>query len=301
MKTTLKFRSVFFALTFYLIAIPVFQNINAQEKPEKNRLRLKVDYVKIMGGEIYFDIGATARIDKENIDVANIDVIISNEFDGEEIELGKAMTNMNGKSRFILESLSRLTPDSTNTYNVSISFKGNDAFTRASKSISFKDAKIKANIITKDSVHYISATLLDASTDSILADRLLNVQVQRLFRPLPIGKEFNSTDENGTILVPIEEGIPGVDGKLTFEVVLKESDDYGTVKALVEAPIGVPVVDESTFDKRTMWSPRNKTPLFLLIVPNLLIFGMWGIIVYLTVNLFKISKTKNQNQKNENI
>jgi hypothetical protein len=281
--------------------MPVFQNINAQEKSEKNRLRLKVDYVKIMGGEIYFDIGATARIDKENIDVANIDVIISNEFDGEEIELGKAMTNMNGKSRFILESLSRLTPDSTNTYNVSISFKGNDAFTRASKSISFKDAKIKANIITKDSVHYISATLLDASTDSILADRLLNVQVQRLFRPLPIGKEFNSTDENGTILVPIEEGIPGVDGKLTFEVVLKESDDYGTVKALVEAPIGVPVVDESTFDKRTMWSPRNKTPLFLLIVPNLLIFGMWGIIVYLTVNLFKISKTKNQNQKNENI
>ena len=299
MKTTLKFRSVFFALTFYLIAMPVFQNIIAQEKPEKNRLRLKVDYVKIMDGEIYFDIGASARIDKENIDVANIDVIISNEFDGEEVELGKVKTNMNGKSRFVLESLSLLTLDSTNTYNITISFKGNDAFKRASKSISFKDAKIKANIITKDSVHYISATLLDASTDSILANRLLNVQVQRLFRPLPIGKEFNSTDENGTILVSIEEGIPGVDGKLTFEVVLKESDDYGTVKALIEAPIGVPIVEESTFDKRTMWSPRNKTPLFLLIVPNLLIIGMWGIIVYLTVNLFKISKPKIE--KNENI
>lgn len=292
MKTTLKFRSVFFAFTFCLIVMPVFQNINAQEKPEKNRLRLKVDYVKIMDGEIYFDIGATARIDKENIDVANIDVIISNEFDGEEVELGKVKTNMNGKSRFVLESLGQLTPDSTKTYNITILFKGNDAFKRASKSISFKDAIIKANIITKESINYISASLLDAHKDSLLADRLLNVQVQRLFRPLPIGKEFNSTDENGTILVPIEEGIPGVDGNLTFEVVLKESDDYGTVKALVEAPIGIPIVDESTFDKRTMWSPRNKTPLFLLIVPNLLILGIWGIIVYLTVNLFKISKLK---------
>ena len=292
MKTTLKFRSVFFAFTFCLIVMPVFQNINAQEKPEKNRLRLKVDYVKIMDGEIYFDIGATARIDKENIDVANIDVIISNEFDGEEVELGKVKTNMNGKSRFVLESLGQLTPDSTKTYNITILFKGNDAFKRASKSISFKDAIIKANIITKDSINYISASLLDAQKDSLLADRLLNVQVQRLFRPLPIGKEYNSTDENGTILVPIEEGIPGVDGKLTFEVVLKESDDYGTVKAIIEAPLGVPIVDESTFDKRTMWSPRNKTPLFLLIVPNLLILGIWGIIVYLTVNLFKISKLK---------
>ncbi len=75
----------------------------------------------------------------------------------------------------------------------------------------------------------------------------------------------------------LEEGIPGVDGNLTFEVVLKESDDYGTVKAMVNAPIGIPIVDESTFDERTMWSPRNKTPLFLLIFPNLLIFGMWGI------------------------
>ena len=119
------------------------------------------------------------------------------------------------------------------------------------------------------------------------------MQIQRLFRSLPIGEEYNYTDENGTILVPIEKGIPGVDGILTLEVVLKDSDDYGTVKAMVKAPVGVPIVEESTFDQRTMWSPRNKTPLFLLIFPNLLIFGIWGIIIYLIINLFKITKLKN--------
>jgi hypothetical protein len=295
-----KIRKMFSAIFFLILLIPVFQKLYAQDA-EKNRVRLKADYVKIMDGEIYFDIGATSRVNNENIDVANITLIISNEFNDEETELGKVTTNMEGKAKFVLKSLAAIKPDSTNTYNVVISFMGNDGFKRASKSISFKDAIIKANIITKDSVNYMSATLIDASKDSLLSNQLLNVQVQRLFRPLRIGKEFNSTDENGTILVPIEEGIPGVDGILTFEVVLKESDDYGTVKAIVEAPLGIPIVDESTFDERTMWSPRNKTPLFLLIVPNLLIFGMWGIIVYLTVNLFKISKIKNQNQKNENI
>ena len=109
---------------------------------------------------------------------------------------------------------------------------------------------------------------------------------------IKIGEDFYSTDENGTIIVPIEEGMPGVDGILTFEVVLNDSDDYGTVKALVKAPIGIPIVDESTFDDREMWSPRNKTPLFLLILPNILTFGMWIIIIYLIINLFRIFKTK---------
>lgn len=112
-----------------------------------------------------------------------------------------------------------------------------------------------------------------------------------MFKPLRIGEEFNSTDDEGSILVPIDDGIPGVDGNLGIEVVLNERDDYGTVKAVVFAPIGVSIVDESTFNQRTMWSPRTKTPIFLLIFPNLLIFGIWGFIIYLIFNLFKLSKS----------
>ena len=137
----------------------------------------------------------------------------------------------------------------------------------------------------------MTATLIDVNTNSPIVDESLTVQVQRLFRPLRIGEEFNFTDDEGSIIVPIENDIPGVDGNLTFEVVLYESDDYGTVKALVSSPIGIPIIDESTFDQRTMWSPRNKTPIFLLIFPNLLIIGIWGLIVYLTLNLFKLSKS----------
>ncbi|MCK4562765.1 MAG: hypothetical protein KAT78_07650, partial [Flavobacteriaceae bacterium] len=137
----------------------------------------------------------------------------------------------------------------------------------------------------------ITATLFDANTNNPIVDESLTVQVQRLFNPLPIGEEFNNTDDNGSILVPIENGIPGIEGNLAIEVVLNESDNYGTVKVIVNAPFGVPIVDESTFDQRTMWSPRNKTPIFLLIFPNLLIIGIWGFIIYLFINLFKLSKS----------
>jgi len=272
----------------FLVVLSVFlcTSVFAQDK-----VRLKAEYVKVMNEGVYFDIQATAKVNDENVNVSNIELVIYNLVGDEQVELGKTKTNMQGKSRFKLKDLSTIKPDSSNTYNIDISFAGNDKFSDASKSISFKNADIVAKLVTIDSVNYVTATLIDKSTDSLLVGQSLKVQIQRLFKPLPIGEEFNETDEDGTILVSIPEGIPGVDGIIAIEVVLSESDEFGTVKAIVNAPIGKPIVDESTFDERTMWSPRSKTPLFLLIFPNLLTFAIWGIIIYLITNLFKINKS----------
>lgn len=287
MRCRLKFRSVYLALIAVCLLNLYSDNTFAQ-KVEKNRLRIAVDYVKIMDAEVFFNIRASARVNKETIRLSNIELTLSNEFDDEEVQLGKVITNMDGEGKFRLKGLEALRPDSTNTYTVTVAFHGSDHFKRASKSISFKDAVIQVKMQTKDSLNLISATLLDAVTLDPIPDQNLSVQVQRLFRPLGIGDPFNKTDDEGSILVPIEEGIPGIDGNLNLEVVLKESEEFGTVKAIVNAPVGVPFESESTFDQRTMWSPRNKTPLFLLIFPNIITFGMWAFIFYLIVNLFKI-------------
>lgn len=286
MKNQLKFKTVFlvFLSVFFLTS-------GFSQEVEKSKVRLKANYIKVMGGEVSFDINASAKVNDENIQVPDLDLTIYNEVDDEKIKLGEIKTDVNGEGKFVLESLNSIKPDSTKTYNVSISFKGNDSFSRASKSLSFRDAAIEAKLITEDSINYISATLIDNSTDSLIVGALLRVQIQRLFNPLRIGEEYNITDDDGMVVVSIPEGIPGVDGNLIFEVVLSESDDFGTVKAIFQAPVGSIKVDESTFDQRAMWSPRNKTPLFMLIFPNLLILGIWGIIIYLIINLFKIAKS----------
>ncbi|MBL4938794.1 MAG: hypothetical protein JKY16_00620 [Lutibacter sp.] len=287
MKKQIYIRRFFFILLSVLCITSSFA-----QKTKKSKVRLKAKYVKVMESEIYFDIAASSKVKKKNIKVANIELNIYNTYEDEKILIGKTITNMKGKSRFSLKDLNSLQQDTiTNSYNILITFKGDDFFKKAKKSIGFKNASLEAKLVTKDSVNYITATLKDVSTDSLISNIPLTVQLQRLFQPLFIGKEFNITDSDGTIVVPIEEGLPGIDGNLTFEVVLNDSDEYGTVIAIVNAPIGKHIVDESTFDERTMWSPRNKTPLFLLIFPNLLIFGVWGLIIYLSINLFKITKS----------
>jgi len=291
MRDQLKFRFICLTLLLVFTCGTGFQKLYAQDAKKKNSVRLKINYFKVMGEEVYFNIRATSKIGKSNTNVSNIEITVYNEIDDERIELGTATTNMNGECRFVVNDFNTIKSDSLNTYNVLVTFKGNDEFKKAKKSISYKNADIEAKLITKDSVNYIMASLKDAHKDSLIGNTSLTVQVKRLFQPLFIGDEFNVTDESGEILVPVEDGIPGIDGKLTIEVVLSDSDIYGTVIAPVIAPIGKIIVDESTFDQRKMWSSRDKTPIFLLIFPNLIIFGMFFIIVYLSFNLIKISKS----------
>jgi len=237
----------------------------------------------------YLDIKASARINKQTTDIVGIELLVVNEIDDEEIELGTLTTDQKGEGVFALD-LNGLKADSLNTYSLSVSFKGTDSLRRASRTVQFKDAALVANLVTRDSVHYIEAVLKDAVTDSLLVEQNVKVQVQRLFAPLVLSEEINLTDEAGTILVAIPEGIPGVNSKLTIETVLEDSDDYGTVKAILDAAVGVPIVDESTFDERTLWAPRNKTPIFILLFTGLLVVGTWGTILYLIRILTKIAK-----------
>ena len=258
---------------------------------EKHKVRLNGQYVKIMDGEVYINVKATSRIDRQNVGIAGAHIMVSNEVGDDEISLGHVMTDENGEGRLTLPGLSALKMDSTFTYNIRAMFKGNDTLSRASTSISVKDVNILAKVVEKDSTNYLSAQLIDTATDSVLVDQSLFTQVDRLIRPLRFGEEFNNTDEEGSILVEIPKDIPGIDGNLLLEVVLSESEDYGTVKARVNAQVGIPVVKESTFNSRTMWAPKNKAPMYLLIIANFIIFGIWITILYLIRNLFKISKS----------
>ena len=272
---------------FFILCIG--SSLIAQNK--KERVRLNADYVKVTGKEHYLDIKASARIDRQTVAVAKIDLTVAKVIDDEETEIGVTRTNGDGIARFVIEDFASIQPDSTGVYNLIVIFDGNDMFKKASRDVTFRDATIATELIVKDSLNYIGARITDTALDSALTETDLNVQVERLFRPWKIGEDFYTTDDEGYIEVLIPEGIPGVDGNLNLEVVLKESDDYGTVKTVLEAPVGTVIEDESTFDQRTMWSPRGKTPIVLLWITFSFIIVVWGIFIYLFRNLFRIVKS----------
>ena len=257
---------------------------------DKERLRLSTSYTKVMEGPVYLDFQTSARIDKTNVTVPDAELEIYYEVDGEEFPLGTTTTGPTGKAQFTLKGIEAIQPDSTGLYIVGAAFAGNETFRKASSSVEFRDAVLSAKLVQKDSLNYIEATLKDKVLDSTIADALIKVQVERMFSPLVVSEEFLMTDESGSINVEIPGDIPGKDGNLAMEVVIEENDDYGTVKAQLDAPVGTPIVHTSTYDQRTLWGRSSRTPLFILFFTGLLVFGSWGLIFYLLFNLYKIAK-----------
>lgn len=287
MKDLYKYRALL------LLGFVMLGSVLAYAQDKKYRARVSLQYTKIMDKESYIGISAKYK-GKDGFDQASDLEFSIYKVDQNDslIYLGKVKTNENGKAKFLLAA-DELENEEATVFNYIAKIENNERFEDGETSVSFSVANLTAKIEMIDSVNQISAVLTDASGIP-LQEVPLRVGLKRLYGSLQIGENRYETDENGSILIPLVDPMPGVDGNLNFEVVLNENDTYGTIKAMVNAPIGVPVVEESTFDERTMWSPPTKTPLYLLIFPNLIILGVWLPILILTFNLYRISKSKTQ-------
>ncbi|RLD24274.1 MAG: hypothetical protein DRI71_03050 [Bacteroidetes bacterium] len=272
-------------LGFYMLVL----SPHSQAQDKQYKARLSVDYQKIMGDKASLLINGKFKGEDGYEPTTHLSLNVYQEIQEDSLVLvGQTVTDNKGNAQFDLASV-ETAGDSIVKYTYVVKIEDSERFKDLKKSVSYQETNLSAEAIVQDSVNYISAKFTDGMGDPIEGAKL-TVMVDRLFAPLTIGKSSYKTDDDGTILVPIEEPLPGVDGILTFEVML-DSRKYGIVRTIFDAPIGVPVVDLSTFDDRTMWSPPSKTPLFLWIFPNLLILGIWTIIVILISNLYKIYKS----------
>jgi hypothetical protein len=285
-------KNVVFILTLGLIVCAILKGYTQNDK---KKARVTLGFNKIMEEESNLTISAKFK-GEEGFEPAIglvFEVFTVFELDSL-VNVGRITTNMEGEGKFIFDNFTSKNADSTGTYNYLVSATDSREFSDVEKSITFKDADIYTEVITMEGgINAIKAILIDSHSKDLIADQQLQLQVQRLFRPLRIGEEFIATDETGTIIVPIDPGIPGVHGDLTIEVVLNESEEYGTLIARITGNLGTPVVDQSTFEERTMWSPGTKTPIFLLLSFNSIMIGIWIIILFLIFNLTKIYKSKN--------
>lgn len=111
---------------------------------------------------------------------------------------------------------------------------------------------------------------------------------------LPAGdEETYTTDSSGTVAVDLKkDSLPG-DLKGNYVLAARADDNEELGNLLIErtVPWGlVTKTDNSFFQKRTLWTTRFRTPLWLLFMAYSIVIGVWGTIIYLIVQLYKIIK-----------
>ena len=156
-----------------------------------------------------------------------------------------------------------------------------------------EDAIISIDFSEEDDTKMIIAKAVDQEGIPI-EDLELYFYVQRTFSLLPVGDEFNSTDEEGIIEVEFPNDLPGdVNGNVIIVTKIIESDFYNDLAIEKTKNWGIPIeIQDQKDEKRSLWAAAANAPMSLIFIVSALILSVWYIIRYILYKLYRISKIK---------
>src|ERR1022692_4576833 len=78
------------------------------------------------------------------------------------------------------------------------------------------------------------------------------------------------------------------DKKIVAKV--EDNDQYGNLLIEKTVPWGAKFIPVNSFDKRTLFATSGKAPVWLLLIVGSIVISVWGVLILLVINLFKIKK-----------
>lgn len=121
----------------------------------------------------------------------------------------------------------------------------------------------------------------------------IKLGVKRHGSILAIGEdETVTTDSLGMASSEFKkDSLPGDEnGNLILMARVEDHDAFGNLEFEKSVPWGRPLQYESNFGKRSLWATGDKIPIWLLSIACLIIFSVWGTLIYLIFRLIKIRK-----------
>ncbi len=157
-------------------------------------------------------------------------------------------------------------------------------------------AKIKIDTASAEGTRTITVQVMKYEKNEWLPakDVEMKVGIQRHSSILTAGdEETYTTDSSGTVNVVLKkDSMPGdQNGHIFLIAKVEDNDQFGNMLIEKTVPWGVSIKPETNFfNQRTLWSTRFKTPLWLLFMAYSIVFVVWGAIIYLVLQIFKIKK-----------
>lgn len=152
-----------------------------------------------------------------------------------------------------------------------------------------KKAKINLSFENRDSVNICKVYV--SSGDSAVKEVSVKLFIQGMFSQLQIGRDA-ATNEEGIAVFTLSKDIRA-DGNGKIIVIAKIEDDgnYANTETKAQITWGIKkVVPDSGSLPRSLWASRERAPVYLIIVANLIILGVWGTLIYVIVQVVKLKK-----------
>jgi hypothetical protein len=171
-------------------------------------------------------------------------------------------------------------------------FDGDGKYAPTKADLTMSPARI---LISTSEDKKITASLMELK-DKVwipVKDVDVKIAVRRLGGDLPVNESPTfTTDSTGTASADFKrDSIPGDSkGNIILVAKVEDNDQYGNLSVEKTVPWGAKFEYASTFNRRTFFATGNKAPIWLLVVAISIIIAVWGILIYLVFNVFKIKK-----------
>ena len=278
----------------------------AQDKTAKGAIKIDLTYHQLNNDLPVIKVSAKTKKEKKFQPVAG--VVINLFFNAETSQgfMGRVTTNSNGAGSLTMPVRFKDELDSLSTFKFIGTLIQNDSFEDQSTELEISKAKIELTLEDIDSARTIHAIVLAFQDTGWVAqpETEIKLVVRRLMSDLSATEEETfTTDKNGEASAEFSLNIPGdAQGNIVIGAKIDDHETYGSLVSTKSAKWGVPLDPDNSFAKsfakRTLWATRDKTPLWLLIFPNLIIVTVWGIIFYLVYQVARIIKLGKANNPN---
>ncbi len=122
-------------------------------------------------------------------------------------------------------------------------------------------------------------------------EKEVHFYIKRMYSLLPVGSAVE-TDTSGTAIMEYPLDMPGDErGQYTVVAKIEDDDTFGTVEEAAEVKWGVsPAGEHNRWEHRSLSASREHAPTYLILVSNLIIAVIWGVLLYVVIQVFRIRK-----------
>lgn len=269
---------------FYLTS----PGLHAQEAVEKGTLLLDLTFHQTNDEIPVLKALTRTKIEKKFRPVKGVNV---NFFIGEESEagfLGRMRSNEEGVGLIEIPAQFKDRLNADSTYYFIATVTEDEKFEDTSSEIEIFKAKIEVTYAEDGEEKSVSGKLLalgDSGWVEVPAVEMKFV-VDRYFQDLSITEDYLETDEFGEASADFLITIPGDEnGNINVGAKIEDHELYGSLTFSEAKQWGTPLILDDSFAERTLWATRDKTPVWLLVIANIIIISVWSVIFYLAYQL----------------
>ncbi|HEU5165700.1 MAG TPA: hypothetical protein VFU29_09195 [Chitinophagaceae bacterium] len=261
----------------------------------KKELQLNVTYYLPQNNVPYLLVTTKTKVERKFVGVKDLKVNVYLNSTSDSNLIQSFQSNATGEERIYIPPSFKGVWDASPSFRFIAVAAANQEFDETKSEVQVNKAKIQIDTSRTDETKNVTVYVkVLQNGEWIPAKNVeLKIAVKRSIGNLPIGdEETYTTDSTGSVTAEFKRDSLLGDSKGNFILVARTEDNetLGNIFAEKNVTWGIAPTIDNSFYNRSLWATSSKTPVWLLFMAYSIVIGVWGTIIYLVSQLFKIKK-----------